>query len=571
MPRKDQPVKPDTSSDSAVKLRPILGIRPGAYLTVLYGAALLLILFFLLFFPALKNRGSYVFFAVQPGKASIMVDGKFAGTAPGTVFIKHGKRHVEITKAFYATYALDMEVTGRIFATLLFPSRQDVSVRLSASDPIGLIEHSLNDFTDNPFIPQIIVDAAASLVSLDNAGSKAEIKTKLYDFILNCMYYINPLLDSSIAPTSSENQLAGILKSSFLTASNDGFLTVQGMTDLMKKIVQVNAKYQNIPGLVLLALSREKAKKVSDLDWTTRLFSQYRNALLSYYQVGSISQSQGVGSRPTATVGGISFRSIPQGILVMGRDDNLETLGKSIDLLLPHPVRIKPFYLSETEVTNLQYQAFIDAVPQWRASNRNALVALGLVTEEYLSGWVDDRFPAGRADYPVTDVSYEATRAFCEWFSLKARTVLSGFSARLPTEAEWEWAARGGLRGMPYPLGEKPGNAVFFLKGITGPSKAGTTSPNAYGIRDMMGNVWEWCEDSYGPADYLLTSLDPDANTGYKTHHPVSSDKVVRGGGWNSQKESIKVYTRGSQRSEWCTPFLGFRIVLSPARVEALN
>ena len=563
MPRKDQPIRPDTSSDSAVKLHPILGVRPGVYLTVFYGVVLLLILFFFLFFPALKNRGSYVFFEVQPGKASIIVDGDFAGTAPGTVFLKHGKRHVEITKAFYATHAFDVEITGRIFATLLVPSRLEIFIRLSSIDPIGLIEHSLNDFTDNPFIPQILVDAAMSLSSLGVEVNKAEIQEKLYDFVFNCMYYINPLLDSSIASTSSENQMAGILKSSFLTASNGSFLTVQSMTDLMKKIVQVNEKYPNMPGLVLLALSREKAKKLSDLDWTTRLFSQYRNALLSFYQVSSISQGQGVGSRPAVSIGGIAFRSIPQGILVMGRDDNLETLGKSIDLLLPHPVRIRPYYLSETEVTNLQYQAFIDAVPQWRPSNRNALAALNLVTEEYLSEWVDDRFPAGHPDYPVTDVSYEASRAFCEWFSLKARTVLSGYSARLPTEAEWEWAARGGLRGMPYPLGEKPGNAVFFFKGITGPSKSGASSPNAYGIRDMMGNVWEWCKDSYGPSDYLLTSLDPDANSSGKTHHPVSSDKVVRGGGWNSQKESIKVYTRGSQRSEWCTPFLGFRIALS--------
>ncbi len=65
---------------------------------------------------------------------------------------------------------------------------------------------------------------------------------------------------------------------------------------------------------------------------------------------------------------------------------------------------------------------------------------------------------------------------------------------------------------MPYPLGEKPGAAVLSVKGITGPSRAGTSEPNGYGLRDMVGNVWEWCADSFAPAAYLLSSLDPKKN-----------------------------------------------------------
>lgn len=530
---------------------------------VLYGALLSLILFFFFFYPGLKNRGSYVYFDVQPGKASVVVEGNFAGTTPGPVFIRHGQRLVEIRKAYYSTQFLNIEIKGRIFATLFFPSRQMVSLSLSLSDPIGLINHSFEDFTANPFIPQSIQDAAISLISSDIQAKWPEIKTILYDFVFNCMYYINPLLDSSIGKTSAENQIGEILKSASLLHSNSSFITPSSLTSFVQNIIQINEEYSNSAGLLLLALSRGKAKKYSDSQWIERHFTEYRNAMLSYYQDNPISGSAGSAVRPSITIGGISLRSIPRGVLVMGKDDNLDNLGKTIDLLLPHPMKIDPYYLSETEVTNSQFQSFILSVPRWRPSNREALVKDELVTEEYLSDWTDDRFPAGKADLPVTSISYEAARAFCEWFSGKTRSALPGFSARLPSEAEWEWAARGGLRGMPYPLGEKPGNAVFFSKGIPGPAEAGASDPNGYGLHDMMGNVWEWCADSFGSADYLLTSLDPEVNAELESRHPESLDKVVRGGAWNSQKESIKVFTRGSQRKQWCTPFLGFRVAVA--------
>jgi formylglycine-generating enzyme required for sulfatase activity len=557
MPRKDIP------SDSGVRLSPILGVRPGIYLTALYGIVLVLVLFFIFFFPGLKNRGSYVYFEIQPGKASVIVDGTFAGTAPGSIFLKHGKRHVEISKAFYSTEVADIDIQGRVFATLILPSRQRVAFRLTVSDPTGLIAHSFEDFTSNQFIPQIISETAKALYTVGKVADRIEFQQKLYNFVFNCMYYINPLLDSSMVSTSSENQIGEIVKASLLATSSGSFITPSSLITLVRNTIQVKDVYYNSPGLVLLSLSREKSKKLSDTQWIIQHFTNYRNTMLTYYQVISISENRDVGARPVSVIGGIPFRSIPKGVLIMGKDDNLETLGKNIDLLLPHPVSIKPYYLSETEVTNLQYQSFVDTVPRWRPSNRDALVKENLTTEEYLSDWINDRFPSGRADYPVTSISYDAARAFCGWFSQKSQSVMPGYTAQLPTEAEWEWAARGGLRGMPYPLGEKPGNAVLFSKGIAGPSQAGTSSPNAYGLRDMVGNVWEWCEDSFGSADYLLTSLDPEKNAELMLQHPESVDKVVRGGAWNNQKESVKVYTRGSQPKQWCTPFLGFRVVLA--------
>ena len=243
----------------------------------------------------------------------------------------------------------------------------------------------------------------------------------------------------------------------------------------------------------------------------------------------------------------------------MGRDDVESTLGKTIDPLMAHAVQVDTFYLAETEVTNRQFQLFVDAVQEWKPSNRDTLLSTGLVSDGYLSTWVDDRFPAGSGDVPVTGVSWHAASAYCAWLQTLLAASRPGSRVRLPTEAEWEWAARGGLRGKPYPSGDAPGRSVFFVGGAVGPGPAGSSEANGYGLRDMSGNVWEWCVDSYAPAAYLLSSLDPVENRALRAALPETSEKVVRGGSWNNQKELLRVYTRGSQPADWCTAQLGFR------------
>ena len=116
---------------------------------------------------------------------------------------------------------------------------------------------------------------------------------------------------------------------------------------------------------------------------------------------------------------------------------------------------------------------------------------------------------------------------------------------------------------MPYPLGGKPGTAVFFRKGITGPSRVGASDPNGYGLRDMLGNVWEWCADPFSITAELLSSFDPVKSEDLERSFADAPDRVVRGGSWASQQGVDKVYTRGSQPSQWCTPYLGFRVAIA--------
>jgi formylglycine-generating enzyme required for sulfatase activity len=251
---------------------------------------------------------------------------------------------------------------------------------------------------------------------------------------------------------------------------------------------------------------------------------------------------------------------------VIGDDTSPATRVRTVVLEPVHPVSIRAFYAGDTEVTNRQYAAFLAENPVWRKGNLKELMERGLAEDRYLSDWAGDSPPAGKEAYPVSGVSYFAARAFCVWLTGKLPAHLSGYAARLPSEAEWEWAARGGSRGTAYPGGTSPGDAPFRVSAQEGPVPAGTTSPNGYGLRECMGNVWEWCEDWFAPGAYLMSSIDGESNLpSTLSSIPSGSERVVRGGSWANEGRQIAVYSRGSQPPSWTTPYTGFRVVVAPA------
>jgi formylglycine-generating enzyme required for sulfatase activity len=372
----------------------------------------------------------------------------------------------------------------------------------------------------------------------------------MYDFINKCMFFV-----------SNEAQLKELLLGASRIASKGGMLTPHSFVKLVEHSIQLKQKYDNVPSWLLLILSRPNGNKLAAGVWTQQYLSTYRESISKYYQPATFAPSAGGGG--SVTVHGIPFRAIPSGVLVMGKDDNLDSFGRSVNLLLAHPVTIDSFYLASTEITNSQYQSFVSENPEWAPNNRTALVQKGFAGEGYLSDWPDGRIQPGQEALPVTRVSWHAAVAFGDWLTGKAQATFAGYLVRLPTEAEWEWAARGGLRGMPYPLGGTPGAAVFFHKGISGPARAGASEPNGYGLRDMLGNVWEWCADPFSPTALLFSSFDPRTNASLVRALPDSADHAVRGGGWANQPGTDKVFTRGYQPADWGTPYLGFRVALA--------
>lgn len=139
-----------------------------------------------------------------------------------------------------------------------------------------------------------------------------------------------------------------------------------------------------------------------------------------------------------------------------------------------------------------------------------------------------------RPDYPAVNLTWE-----------EARDVCAGLGGRLPTEAEWEYSARGGLDGQVFPWGQDPDPAQVNAQGVHRPdtwpwaAPVGSFPPNEYGLYDVSGNVWEWVADWYAPQLDGAASRDPRGpSTGER--------KVLRGGSWDSRWPRLRVSVRQS-------------------------
>ena len=519
-----------------VRLKAFLGMRPGVYLTVLYALIVLAALFFLLFYKGLHDQGTYLRVTTLPAGAAVTIDGQYAGSSPCEVLVKKGQRRVAATRPFFQPAVLEGSFRGRVFGTLFVRPRRDWSPRLSVMDSRGLTAAALQDFASNPHIPEILSQTAAAAYSSESAED-------LSTFIDKSKYFV-----------TSSLQLKYFLTAAATVESHGGVLSPESLIALLQDFAALNERFENLPFWLALVLPESASRSLQSSAWYQDFVRKY---LADLQQQETRLRSQAASATgPALRVEGLAFRPIPAGILLAGSLDD-----KTSAAHLPHPVPLSAFLASETEVPNRLYGQFIKSNPEWR---KQSLEAKGLVDDAYLSGWTDEGHPAGEGELPVTSVSYFAAQAFCRWLTSRLPSTLAGYEARLPNEVEWEWAARGGLVGNPYPLGAKPLTEVFFEPGIAGPRPVGASSPNGYGLRDTAGNVWEWCSDWFSPVAYLFTSRDPAGNASDRSAEiAYGAEKAVRGGSWANEKELVRLFTRASQPPTWCTPYLGFRVVLA--------
>ncbi|MGD8414507.1 MAG: formylglycine-generating enzyme family protein [Candidatus Latescibacterota bacterium] len=242
----------------------------------------------------------------------------------------------------------------------------------------------------------------------------------------------------------------------------------------------------------------------------------------------------GEGTQQVPPVSGMTY--IPPGPFIMGSD--LEDLRKaaSQDEYPQRVVDLPGYYIDTHEVTNAQYKVFIDSVG---------------IDPPYL--WVDGNYPVGRDGYPVVDVSwYEAAEY--------ARFV----GKRLPTEAEWEKAARG-TDGRRYPWGDKFNKHLVEMDGLVPVmSIAGNVSP--FGVRDMAGNAAEWVDDWYAPYPREDgQEIPPEITTRVQTYSEEKY-KVYRGGGFNTFGKYLRCANREKEKPDQKWRYIGFRCAMDGPR-----
>ncbi|MDE0323935.1 MAG: formylglycine-generating enzyme family protein [Candidatus Poribacteria bacterium] len=228
------------------------------------------------------------------------------------------------------------------------------------------------------------------------------------------------------------------------------------------------------------------------------------------------------------------------------------------------PVRtvyVDAFYMDETEVTNAQFKEFVLKNPRWQKNRIDGKFHNG----RYLWAWDGNNYPKGRDKHPVTGVSWYAAMAYSKWVE-----------KRLPTEAEWERAARGGLVDKTYPHGNTltPRDANYG-NNVKNTTAVGMYPANGYGLYDMAGNASEWCLDRYHSGLYLTfpqegVARNPlaGANTiqwivDNFTNVNVDVSRVLRGGHWFDMARLPRVADRRDSKPKSAFWVIGFRCVRS--------
>jgi len=326
--------------------------------------------------------------------------------------------------------------------------------------------------------------------------------------------------------------------------------------------------------------------------------------------LGKSSGNSGTFSENGENLGYEGMVFIEGGTFMMGADNEQA----SRDEYPKHKVKVSGFYMDETEVTNAQFAAFVKSTGyitiaekdvDWNELKKQVapgtakpadsmLLASSLVFKplkgdidlrdysqwwEWKRGanWKHPRGPgsdiAGKENHPVVHVSWDDAMAYCKWAG-----------KRLPTEAEWEWAARGGLENNIYSWGNEPvdknkpkcnswqGKFPAYNSGkdgYQGSAPVKSYAPNGYGLYDMAGNVWEWCFDWYDFFYYGkvkdITSVNPKGPAkSFDPDEPYSLKHTTRGGSFlcnDSYCSGYRVSRRMKSSADTGLEHLGFRCV----------
>ncbi|MCL2472827.1 MAG: SUMF1/EgtB/PvdO family nonheme iron enzyme [Treponema sp.] len=493
--------------EDEVRLKSFRGIKPGAYLACLYGFILLLVLFFILLYPGLSKPGSMVIVNSEPRGAAVYVDGAYKDAAPCRIFVPKGKRVIELDLPGFVSRQIERDISGRLFASIFFPRTVEISEKLETSDAAKAFTDYAAEFAAWSFagepsaayqIPMSLSDGA---YRLGNSVSDSEKMKSMEDTVTASTRYAVTragLRDLVRAKTLLDNHGLSPSPLSLLGSTQDAL-------DFLDK---------NPEAALWLAslLSGDAKSLVSGSSWYGKAangIDSSTNAVDSSASSNGSSASSSSASPSSVNAPNNAGAVIEAGKLkfTMIKGDRL-----SSGTNFPAGTTVDSFYISETVISAEAWELFLEQEPKWKPENTESLIQEGLVKEEYLAKNDSPNAP----NEGIPGISWYAAEAFCKWLGASLPSQFSSWEVRLPTEAEWELAAKTGLV--------------------------------------KTGDYWEWCEDAYVPLSFL--SVPAAAAI-------VSPEKSVRGGSWVNPRGSVNSETRGSLPPAFCSPFVSARPVIA--------
>ncbi len=278
---------------------------------------------------------------------------------------------------------------------------------------------------------------------------------------------------------------------------------------------------------------------------------------------------------------------IPGGTFTMGSPET--EAKRKTDEGPQHKVEIAPFWMGKHEVTWDEYDQFAFSMDLKKKAREKVDVTQQDEKEKAADAvtrptppYADETFGLGRRGQPALCITHHSAMEYCRWLSAK-----TGKAYRLPTEAEWEYAARAGTT-TTYSFGDDPeqlDDYAWYVNNTEKPQQVGKKKPNPWGLYDMHGNVGEWCLDHYVP-DLYSTFTGPNPVKGPVVPPDAKEySYVVRGGSWDDDPEKLRSAARLGSNLEWSiqdpqrpqsiwwhtdATFVGFRVVRALTEQENL-
>lgn len=218
----------------------------------------------------------------------------------------------------------------------------------------------------------------------------------------------------------------------------------------------------------------------------------------------------------------------------------------------PHQVTVSSFHIDKYEASNIDFKIFLDNNPDWQKDN----IPDSLHNGKYLSHWSINSYPVGEDKHPIYNITWHAATAYCQWQN-----------KRLPTEAEWEYAATNKGENIIYPWGDSSPDSTKsnYNQNYGKATVIGSYPSNKLGVFDLAGNVWEYTLDKWSPDFYSKSPSDNPANSQKYFNkydlREIKSRRVIRGGSWGGADINLRSRFRDSHPATGAGNHVGCRCV----------
>ena len=464
-----------------IKLKPILGIHPGMYLTVIYSMILLAIFFFLLIYPGIKNPVAALIVKTEPKGAAIRVNDVYMGISGGKIIVPGGTSVIEAVMPGFESASAVREIPGSVFGSLFFPRSYKIEFVLKPAGAAAALANYAADYAAWSFggepteawqIPMSLSEGAYRIGREQEAGNREELQR---------------ILAASSRFTVTRAALRDLIRAKLLL---DNYGNSPSPAAVIGSISDVLGFLSENPGSAFWLsrlLPAENASALRTSAWAGNEYDTETEFFPDFDQPQRMARF---------TLSGLNFTYMGAGrLLSRGIASAHRPLGRSVYL--------NSFYVSDNPVPRSLFETFLSEKPEWR---------------EHFTEFYSDEIAFHPDTHPanvITGITWLASDAFCKWLTERLPPSMANMEIRLPTEDEWEYASLS-ITNMQNPGWEwcaDPYAPLNFIKAQNEAIQA-VGSPE----RSIRGRTSALSAET-------RASLPPDFSSPYVTFRPVIAER----------------------------------------------